>query len=40
MMSASRAEIGSPGGSGESRWSVRPGNRGAAPGGSGEEGHL
>jgi hypothetical protein len=39
MTSASWAEIGSPGGSGGSWWSVRPGDGGAAPGGSGEEGH-
>jgi hypothetical protein len=37
--SASTAEIGSPGGSGDSWWSVQPGDGGAAPSGSGKEGH-
>jgi hypothetical protein len=37
--SASRVEIGSPDGSGDSWWSVRPGDGGATPGGSGDEGH-
>jgi hypothetical protein len=37
--SASGVEIGSPGGSRDSWWSVHPGDGGAVPGGSGEEGH-
>jgi hypothetical protein len=36
--SASREEIRSPDGSWDSWWSVRPGDRGAAPSGSGDEG--
>jgi hypothetical protein len=39
MTPASGTEIGSPDGSGDSWWSVRPGNGGAAPGGSGDKGH-
>jgi hypothetical protein len=39
-MSASRAEVGSLGGSEDSWWSVRPGDGGAAPNGSGEEGRV
>jgi hypothetical protein len=39
MMSASGAEIGSPDGYGASWQSVRPSDGGAAPGGSGDEGH-
>jgi hypothetical protein len=36
--SASEAEIGSPGGSGESWWSVWPNDGGVTPSGSGKEG--
>jgi hypothetical protein len=39
VMSASGVEIGSPDGSGDSWWSVRPSNGGAATGGSRDKGH-
>jgi hypothetical protein len=39
MTSASRVEIGSRSGSGDSWWVVWPSDRGATPGGSGDKGH-